>query len=49
MRGEGPYAELIEQRFQKTRRRLGLREKMPKLSCDLFQAPAALGAQMELF
>ena len=49
MRGEGPYAELIEQRFQKTLRRLGLREKMPKLTCDLFQAPAALGAQMELF
>ena len=49
MRGEGPYAALIEQRFQSAIRRLGLREKVPKLTCDLFQAPMAQSAQMELF
>ena len=49
MRGEGPYAALIEQRFQNAIRRLGLREKVPKLTCDLFQAPMAQSAQMELF
>ena len=49
MRGEGPYAALIEQRFQSAIRRLGLREKVPKLTCDLFQAPMEQSAQMELF
>ena len=49
MRGEGPYAALIEQRFQSAIRRQGLREKVPKLTCDLFQAPMAQSAQMELF
>lgn len=49
MRGEGPYAALIEQRFKSAIRRLGLREKVPKLTCDLFQAPVAASAQMELF
>ena len=49
MRGEGPYAALIEQRFQVAIRRLGLLEKVPKLTCDLFKAPVAAGAQMELF
>ena len=49
MRGEGPYAALIEQRFQSAIRRLGLLEKVPKLTCDLFQAPMTQSAQMELF
>ena len=49
MRGEGPYAELIEQRFQIARRRLGLHEKLPSLTCDLFKRPEPSSCQMELF
>lgn len=48
MRGEGVYADLIAQRFQRARRKLGLEEQVAPLRCDLFQPPLARGAQMAL-
>ncbi len=49
MRGEGIWARLVAQRFDKACARLGLRKEMPPLRCDLFQAPAAPGDQLSLF
>ncbi len=45
MRGAGPYAELIRQRFRLAHKRLGLGE-LPPLDCGRFRAP---GGQLELF
>ena len=49
MRGEGPYAEMIAQRFKLAVRRLGLDQAAPPMRCDLFVPPVAQGAQMSLF
>ncbi|MGK7755314.1 MULTISPECIES: PA0069 family radical SAM protein [unclassified Roseovarius] len=49
MRGSGPYAEMVAQRFKVAARRLGLDGKQPPLRCDLFEPPARTGDQMELF
>ncbi|MBY5988949.1 PA0069 family radical SAM protein [Roseovarius atlanticus] len=49
MRGSGPYAEMVAQRFRVAARRLGLDAKQPPLRCDLFAPPARAGDQMELF
>jgi DNA repair photolyase len=49
MRGEGIWARLVAQRFDKACARLGLRKEMPPLRCDLFQPPAAPGDQLSLF
>ncbi|MEO5807139.1 PA0069 family radical SAM protein [Devosia sp.] len=49
MRGEGPYAELLRQRFEKARERYGLGEKLPPLRTDLFIAPKVEDKQMSLF
>ncbi|MGK7653127.1 PA0069 family radical SAM protein [Roseovarius sp. B08] len=49
MRGSGPYAEMVAQRFKVAARRLGLDGKQPQLRCDLFEPPARTGDQMELF
>ncbi|MEQ8257429.1 MAG: PA0069 family radical SAM protein [Roseovarius confluentis] len=49
MRGSGPYAEMVAQRFKVAARRLGLDAKQPPLRCDLFEPPARAGDQMELF
>ncbi len=49
MRGEGHYAEMIGQRFEAARRRFGLARDLPKLRCDLFEAPLAQGDQLALF
>lgn len=51
MRGEGQFAELLKQRFEIARRRLGFasREQRLELRCDLFQAPRAASPQGELF
>lgn len=49
MRGSGPYAEMVAQRFKVAAKRLGLDAKQPPLRCDLFQPPARAGDQMELF
>jgi DNA repair photolyase len=47
MRGSGPYADLIRQRFDLARRRLGL-DAGAALRCDLFRPPARDG-QLALF
>jgi DNA repair photolyase len=49
MRGEGLFAGLIGQRFQKAVARLGLDETLPALRCDLFRPPVRAGDQLSLF
>ena len=49
MRGEGLWARLIAQRFDKASARLGLARDLPPLRCDLFQVPLARGRQLSLF
>jgi DNA repair photolyase len=49
MTGEGPYATLLRQRFDKARERYGLDAKLPGLRNDLFIAPQLEERQMSLF
>lgn len=49
MRGEGVWAGLIAQRFDKAVARLGLAKAMPPLRRDLFAAPPQAGDQLALF
>ncbi|MFD3189620.1 PA0069 family radical SAM protein [Sedimentitalea sp. HM32M-2] len=49
MRGEGPYAKMLGQRFAAAARRLGLDRATAPLRCDLFAAPARSGDQLRLF
>ncbi|WP_092421178.1 PA0069 family radical SAM protein [Alloyangia pacifica] len=49
MRGEGTYAQLIAQRFDKAVRRLGLDAEQPPLRSDLFRVPPQAGDQLSLF
>ncbi len=49
MRGSGPYAEMIEKRFQLAIKKLGLAHKVPKLNCADFLHPRKKSAQMDLF
>jgi DNA repair photolyase len=50
MTGEGPYAALLRQRFEKACRRLGLdRRNIARLETGLFRPPAAPDAQLRLF
>jgi DNA repair photolyase len=49
MTGEGPYATLLRQRFDKARERYGLDAKLPGLRNDLFEAPRLEERQMSLF
>lgn len=48
MRGEGPFADLIAQRFAKAHRRLGF-GRLPALDCSAFVAPRSPSPQGELF
>jgi len=48
-RGEGAYAVLLQQRFQKARERYGLNTKLAPLRTDLFEAPREEERQMSLF
>ena len=49
-RGEGPYADLLAQRFRIAISRLGLTgASRPPLRCDLFTRPPRPGDQMKLF
>jgi DNA repair photolyase len=48
MRGEGPYAQLIERRFVTAKRRFGLATDSPPLRTDLFVPPAAERRQPRL-
>ena len=49
LRGEGPYAQLIAQRFTKCRKRLGLDQALPDLDCTAFAPPLQVRDQMSLF
>ncbi len=49
MTGEGPWAGLIRQRFDKAVAKLGLDREIPPLRNDLFQAPRLATAQLDLF
>jgi DNA repair photolyase len=44
--GQGPYVEMIEQRFRLACRKLALNRTRPALRCDLFAAPPRPGDQM---
>ncbi len=48
MRGQGPFAELIAQRFAKAHKRLGF-GRLPALDCSRFVAPRVPTPQGELF
>jgi DNA repair photolyase len=48
MRGEGPFAQLIQQRFRKAHARLGV-GRMPALDISRFVAPRKPSPQAELF
>ncbi|HEX2580695.1 MAG TPA: PA0069 family radical SAM protein [Dongiaceae bacterium] len=49
MRGSGPYAEMLRQRFQKAARRLGLAERTVALDVSRFAIPPRAGQQLNLF
>jgi DNA repair photolyase len=49
MTGEGPYAVLLQQRFQKACERLGLNKQKAVLRTDLFVPPQPEERQMSLF
>lgn len=49
MRGEGPYAMMLRQRFEKARDRYGLGAKLPPLRTDLFVPPHVEQNQLSLF
>lgn len=49
MRGTGPYAQMVAQRFRVAARRLGLDRPQPELRCDLFRPPERPGDQLTLF
>ena len=48
MTGQGKWAELMQQRFKLTVRRLGLDRPMPQLRTDLFARPPQRGDQLSL-
>ena len=48
MRGTGPYAELIRQRFRLASARLGLNRRDQDIRTDLFQVPPQAGQQLAL-
>ncbi len=48
-KGEGAYAVLLQQRFEKARERYGLNQTMPALRTDLFERPVIEDGQMSLF
>ena len=49
MKGQGPYAQQIGQRFSLAARRFGLNQRRRKLTTDLFNAPQTGGVQLSLF
>jgi DNA repair photolyase len=49
MKGEGPIAEVIGQRFKFARRRFGLDRILPPLDISQFRVPPRAGDQMDLF
>jgi DNA repair photolyase len=49
MKGVGPYAKLLADRFRKATDRLGLNTRTYKLDCSQFRRPLKPGDQMALF
>jgi DNA repair photolyase len=49
MRGTGPYAALLDRRFEAACARLGFEERGYELRTDLFRVPPAPGDQLPLF
>ena len=49
MTGDGPYAVLLQQRFEKACERYGLNKSKTVLRTDLFAPPSEPEAQMSLF
>ena len=49
MKGEGPVADLLRQRAERARKRLGLNRKKVDLDCSKFAPPARNGRQLSLF
>jgi DNA repair photolyase len=49
MKGDGPYAVLLQQRLEKARERYGLNQPMAPLRTDLFVPPTAEDSQLSLF
>lgn len=49
MKGEGEMAELLQQRFALSCKRLGLAHTLPELDCAQFRVPPRPGDQLELF
>lgn len=49
MKGTGPYAALLRQRFQNAARRLGLQGRRWELDCSRFRPPPAPGEQLRMF
>jgi len=49
MRGDGPYADIIAQRFRVAAARLGFAENLPEPRDDLFRVPPKPGDQLSLF
>ena len=49
MKGQGPYAQQISQRFSLAARRFGLNQRRRKLTTELFSAPQTGGVQLSLF
>lgn len=48
MRGEGPYAEMINGRYRLAVKRMGLNKGKVELRTDLFTPPVLRGGQMKL-
>ncbi|MEE8295654.1 MAG: PA0069 family radical SAM protein [Sphingomonadales bacterium] len=48
-KGQGPYAEIVRERFHGTCRRLGLSNREDGLDCTRFNPPPLKGEQMDLF
>jgi DNA repair photolyase len=49
MRGTGPYADMLEQRFRVAARKLGLDRRLPPLDTTRFARQARRGDQLDLF
>jgi hypothetical protein len=49
MKGEGPIAEMIGQRFRIAKRRFGLDRPLPALDASQFIVPPRPGDQLDLF
>lgn len=49
MRGQGPYASMLQKRFDVAIKRLGLAKRGLKLNTQLFKPPPQVGDQLSLF